>query len=292
VNANGNAWFAGEGVATIYASAQDGSNRKGTITVESGEIYRDSARFIAHRGLSAEAPENSKPAFRLAAERGFWGVEFDVWETSPDGSGDTALMISHDESLLRMTGIDELLTGMTYDQVKYDLRITGGNNAKSYNSRDLDIPSLEEALDVLMPYPNVHAVIELKQEYGMSGKGLAYLENAVKSRGMEGRTVIASFGKTALRQIRERTNLQGVELMLIMNRPENIPWADLIALRVGAVAVEYTQMTADALAQIHAYGMKAGVYTVDDRTAAFSFIHGAKYGGNKADYMTTNVTLW
>jgi hypothetical protein len=50
-------------------------------------------------------------------------------------------------------------------------------------------------------------------------------------------------------------------------------------------------MTPDVLATVRAYGMKLGVYTVDDRVQAFDFIHGVKYGG-VADHITSNVKLW
>ncbi|WP_339857142.1 glycerophosphodiester phosphodiesterase family protein, partial [uncultured Nisaea sp.] len=34
------------------------------------------SRFVGHRGIAAEAPENTLTGFRLAAEAGFSWVEF------------------------------------------------------------------------------------------------------------------------------------------------------------------------------------------------------------------------
>lgn len=42
-------------------------------------------KYIAHRGWSSIAPENTLPAFRLAARNsGFYGVEFDIWESTAE----------------------------------------------------------------------------------------------------------------------------------------------------------------------------------------------------------------
>ena len=52
--------------------------------------------LIAHRGASADAPENTLAAFRLAIEQGADGLECDL-RMSADG----VIVISHDDSLTR-----------------------------------------------------------------------------------------------------------------------------------------------------------------------------------------------
>jgi glycerophosphoryl diester phosphodiesterase len=56
---------------------------------------------IAHRGASAYAPENTVPAFRLAAEQGATYVEFDLQMTK-----DRQLVCLHDNSLERTTDVE------------------------------------------------------------------------------------------------------------------------------------------------------------------------------------------
>src|SRR5919106_2956388 len=58
---------------------------------------------IAHRGASAYAPENTVPAFRLAAEQGATFVEFDLRLTK-----DRQIVCLHDESLERTTDVEEV----------------------------------------------------------------------------------------------------------------------------------------------------------------------------------------
>ena len=57
-------------------------------------------RVIGHRGASADAPENSLAAFRLAAAQGADGVECDL-RLSADG----VIVLSHDDVLTRSRGV-------------------------------------------------------------------------------------------------------------------------------------------------------------------------------------------
>jgi glycerophosphoryl diester phosphodiesterase len=59
--------------------------------------------LIAHRGASAYAPENTVPAFRLAADQGSTFVEFDLQLTK-----DRQIVCLHDESLERTTDVEEI----------------------------------------------------------------------------------------------------------------------------------------------------------------------------------------
>jgi glycerophosphoryl diester phosphodiesterase len=60
--------------------------------------------ILAHRGASQDAPENTLAALRLAWERQADGVEFDV-RFSSDGE----VVLIHDESTLRTTGVDRIV---------------------------------------------------------------------------------------------------------------------------------------------------------------------------------------
>ena len=72
-------------------------------------------RYYAHRGLhntDGTAPENSLPAFRLAAERGY-GIELDVHITKDD-----QIIVFHDDDLLRMCGVDAKTEDFTYAELQ------------------------------------------------------------------------------------------------------------------------------------------------------------------------------
>ena len=59
--------------------------------------------LIAHRGASAYAPENTVPAFELAAEQGATFVEFDLRLTQ-----DGHVVCLHDDSLERTTDVEQV----------------------------------------------------------------------------------------------------------------------------------------------------------------------------------------
>lgn len=91
-------------------------------------------RAYAHRGLHGEgAPENSLAAFRRAAEQGY-GIELDVHLTR-----DGALAVHHDDTLLRLCGVDRAIGDMTMDEIR-PLRLAGSEET---------VPTLEEALEVI-----------------------------------------------------------------------------------------------------------------------------------------------
>jgi len=78
-------------------------------------------RYYAHRGLhktDGSAPENSLPAFKLAAEKGY-GIELDVHITTDD-----QIVVFHDDDLKRMCGVDKATEDNSYEELKA-LRLLG-----------------------------------------------------------------------------------------------------------------------------------------------------------------------
>ena len=70
---------------------------------------------FAHRGLHAKdksVPENSLAAFRDAVEAGY-GIELDIRFTK-----DEQIVVFHDDTLLRMCGLDRRVDSFTYEELK------------------------------------------------------------------------------------------------------------------------------------------------------------------------------
>lgn len=104
--------------------------------------------MIAHRGLfnNDDIPENSLPAFIKAVENNL-GIELDVQLTA-----DNKLVVFHDESLKRMTGVDKILNKCTYEELK-KLKLLNTNHI---------IPLLSDVLKVLKK--DTPLVVEIKTE--------------------------------------------------------------------------------------------------------------------------------
>lgn len=116
-------------------------------------IKRGRPVFYAHRGASTSAPENTIPAFQLAGEFGFSGIETDIWRTT-----DGVWVCMHDETVDRMTngtGTTETLTSAYISS----LTIDAGSNVTLYDA--LKVPTLQEYLTVCKTY-SCTPVIEVK----------------------------------------------------------------------------------------------------------------------------------
>ena len=66
----------------------------------------------AHRGASAYAPENTLASFYLGCQMGANGVETDVQRTK-----DGALVLFHDNDLMRIAGRPEAIQDLTYQEL-------------------------------------------------------------------------------------------------------------------------------------------------------------------------------
>ena len=80
---------------------------------------------IAHRGSSAEAPENTLPAFEAAVRRGADAVELDVRLTA-----DGAPVVIHDETLDRTTDRTGPVRGFTLGRPPH-----GGRRSQVHDRR-------------------------------------------------------------------------------------------------------------------------------------------------------------
>ena len=69
--------------------------------------------IMAHRGYSAEAPENTIPAFQMCIDNRCPAAELDV-QMLADGT----VIVLHDDNLKRTTGMDKNVWEVTYDEIK------------------------------------------------------------------------------------------------------------------------------------------------------------------------------
>lgn len=74
--------------------------------------YARTTEVTAHRGASAEYPENTMSAFKAAAELGADWIELDVQQTK-----DGRIIVIHDTNFKRTTGVNKNTWELTYDEV-------------------------------------------------------------------------------------------------------------------------------------------------------------------------------
>lgn len=131
--------------------------------------------MIAHRGDSAEFPENTIPGFLSALEKGAEMVEFDEWRCK---SGE--LVVIHDPVVDHVAkDAHGNVTDMTLDELKaLDVGIRRGECF-----RGTRIPTLEEALDV---FPQDGVKVNLHCKTGAAGPEAAEI---VRRQGRERQVV-------------------------------------------------------------------------------------------------------
>lgn len=146
----------------------------------------------AHRGASGYAPENTVPAFKLAAEMGADGVELDVQMTR-----DGEIVVCHDETIDRTSDGAGWIRDFTLAELKA-LHFDNGN--KAYEG--VRIPTMQEVFDALRE-TSLTVNIELKT-------GICFyqgLEEAivalVKKNGYEDRVIYSSFNHYSVMKIKE-----------------------------------------------------------------------------------------
>ena len=161
VNSSGKVTGKAEGSVTVSAVSQDGHKVKGSFRIQVKHFRADDIHFIAHRGLSASAPENTLAAYTLAGQAGFWGCECDVWESAPAIPGDpssTRFAICHNSSLKKMYGVNRNIYAMTPEELS-QLTARSGSSVSVYPYEHL--PFIEDYLMVCRKY-RMHPVIEIK----------------------------------------------------------------------------------------------------------------------------------
>ena len=151
-------------------------------------------RLYAHRGASAELPENTLPAFRRALELGADAIETDAHLTA-----DGQVVLSHDPTGKRMAGVSRpiaqcpLAEVWTWDAGRHHRSRSG----ESFAGRGFRVPTLAEALVEL---PDTPFNLDVKAP---TARLIAAILDVVRRAGAEQRVVLASFDSGTLRAIRE-----------------------------------------------------------------------------------------
>lgn len=231
----------------------------------------NSVRYIAHRGLSQTAPENTVPAYVAAGVAGFWGAETDVQITS-----DGVWVLMHDLTVDRTTNGSGNVADLTYAQIQaltIDLFADYYPNTK--------VPTFEEYLVVCKKYGMV-PVIELKEGI-YSASDYDSLVAHIKKYNFEEKCIVISGGLTYLQEIRTRSKRIVLHLVTTIS---DASIAAMLSLKNAGLTVLYTEATKVLIEQAHSNGIQVSVWTVNlhvDAKVAIS---------NGVDYITTDRLRW
>ena len=205
-------------------------------------------QITSHRGSSWEAPENTIPAIELAVENLADFVEIDVQETK-----DGQVVLLHDNSLNRTTGIKQSIWNVTYDQLsQYDA--SRGHSAQYAGTR---VPLLEDVFAEFKGRINFN--IELKSN-GHNTDLVNKVLDLIEEYDMERQVVLSSTSYRYLSEVKDRNPdlPTGYILSAAYGYFLDDDMIDFFSLR-------YTIITEALVERAHSLGKEIHVWTVNDK---------------------------
>lgn len=207
----------------------------------------DEPIVCAHRGDNVNAPENTMPAFELAAKENLSWIELDVHQTS-----DGIIVCNHDSSLKRVTGTDMTIHDNPYSEL---VKLKMGKWMPG-DYKDVSIPTLSEVLR-LAKDNGMYVQVELKGHPDDKN----FEENVLRVInyvGMHDQVMIIAQDARRLMRIKELdpTILKGYCMATCYGQLEDIPFTD-------NVSIEESNVTPDVVYRLHQKGKKVFCWTVD-----------------------------
>jgi glycerophosphoryl diester phosphodiesterase len=218
-------------------------------------------RIYAHRGASAEQPENTMPAFQLALELGADALELDIHRTK-----DGALVVAHDPDGRRMCGVAVAIADATLAEVReWDPShgFTAKDGSRPYLGHGIRIPTFEE---VIVEFQGVPLNVDLKHELADDTVAL------LRRLGAEERVLLASFQAATLRRVRALgyrgpTGLGRAEVLCALALPRIFQRGPL-AVGGSRAQLPLSLLGAPVVRRLHALGLSVDYWTIDDPALA------------------------
>ncbi|HEY0254842.1 MAG TPA: glycerophosphodiester phosphodiesterase family protein [Kofleriaceae bacterium] len=222
-------------------------------------------RLYAHRGASAEFPENTLPAFDRAIECGVDALEMDV-HLSRDGQ----LIVAHDELATRTTGSALAWSALDLADAQ---RLDAGwgflakDGTRPFAGKGIAVTTFDH---VLATYRDVHINVDLK------GDSVDAMLALIEKHDARERVTLASFQTTTLVRVRRRgytgeTGLSSGEVALLAALPA-IAWRALPFTGAAAqLPVKQGPLHFDRpafIAKCHSLGLRLDFWVIDDPAEA------------------------
>ena len=206
----------------------------------------DNTVIIAHRGASAEAPENTLAAMELAIEQQADWVEIDVQETR---NGE--IVVIHDSDLKKIGGSSLKVAEATLEELQsVDI---GSWWDPSFN--DQRIPTLQQVLDLCKNRVNI--VIELKY-YGHEERLEERVANLVDAAGMQDQVMLMSLSYPGIQTMKSLRPDWTVGLL------SSVAIGDITQLEADFFAVNAKFANRAFIKRVHKKNQQVMVWTVND----------------------------
>lgn len=209
------------------------------------ENLRYDVDITAHRGSSKDAPENTLASIDMAVTNGATYAEIDVQET-----GDGGLVLLHDKTLKRTTGLDKAVWELTTEEIQ---ALDAGSWFDSDFSGEI-IPTLGETMDHAKG--RIKLNIEIK-EHGYEQDLIHSLVELIQEKNYYKDCVVTSLDYEVLQAVEQLdSNIKTGYIMFVAI-------GQLKALNVDFYSVEESIVTDDFVTRAHAIGREVHVWTIN-----------------------------
>ncbi|NLN92825.1 MAG: hypothetical protein GX130_05890 [Candidatus Hydrogenedens sp.] len=256
---------------------------------------------IAHRGSSRDAPENTLAAFELAVEQ-----RADWFELDCRLSSDGEVVVYHDDTLERLTGLEERVDAVDFAS----LRTLDVGSWKGAQFAGAQIPTLAESLDLAKGRIGVYVEIKNADNDGalmkrvlelaegipvmtpqLSKEIMAAIEESasknleltrksialIRERNMGKEIVIQSFSPIICAIARIEAPEMRVEFLASVEADKHAEWVQVerwcFLLDLHGVNISYSSVTPGRVAVVQEGGKTMAVWTVDEGQPMRNCIH-------------------
>lgn len=225
--------------------------------------------LIAHRGLSGIEAENTCASFIASGNRSYYGIETDIHRTR-----DGHFIVSHDNNLSRVAGVDISVENATLSELQ-EIILFDKDGTKG--RVDLRPCVLENYISICKRYEK-KSVLELKSDFTNEEiariveiiRGFDYLENVT----------FISFNYDNLLRVRELLPNQSAQFLFWELDSEIIE--RLVHDKID-VDIKYTALNEEIIKMLHEKGLTVNCWTVDNSDDAERL---CSWG---IDFITTNI---
>jgi glycerophosphoryl diester phosphodiesterase len=208
---------------------------------------------IAHRGFSGMYPENTMLAFKKAREAGADAIEMDI-QLTKDGT----VVIIHDESVDRVSGVHGLVRDFTFDELR-KLNASQGVYGDSFGFNP--IPSLDEYFSWVKD-TNIITDIELKNNIfyydGLEEKAVAL----VKKYGLEKQVFFSSMNHVSL--VKCKAIEPSIPCGILSAKPMGNVGQYIQSNGLDLYIPDYTLVNQETVDDCNKHGVKLYICVVDD----------------------------
>lgn len=217
-----------------------------TMDVFWGIEFFDNTQIVAHRGSSRVYPENTMLAFNQAVDELADCIELDVRQTA-----DGELIVMHDLSLRRTTGVKEDASSLTLSEIK---QLDAGS-WKSPKFKGEQIPELSEVLEYA--HGRIRLNIEIKT--GKSDNNFAKkLVGLLEKYDMVDSSVVTAFDYDILKEIKSLN--ENIKTGYILS----VAYGDYFGMKdIDFFSISYAFVSTDMVTRAHEHDKEVYAWTVN-----------------------------